>query len=106
MESLQSVDNEEITLNQDELKAHDKITLRREARRRKILENAKNRLERLNGRTGSTNVENVTTNEAIPERYGHMHWLGEYIFLHTYVHVISMYVCAYFICVLCTPVQT
>ncbi|XP_013097947.1 uncharacterized protein LOC106080890 [Stomoxys calcitrans] len=55
------MDNEEETNNetqeeipnQDQL-AKEKLNQRREARRRKILENAKNRLERLNGRTVSS----------------------------------------------------
>ncbi|XP_061387792.1 uncharacterized protein LOC133322854 [Musca vetustissima] len=48
----ETLSNETIESNDnDDLLAKEKINQRREARRRKILENAKNRLERLNGRT-------------------------------------------------------
>lgn len=39
----------------DEVKAKEKIIQRREARRRNILQNAKSRLERLNGRVSTAN---------------------------------------------------
>ncbi|XP_073821205.1 lethal (2) SH0834 [Musca autumnalis] len=52
--SNETVENNE---NDNEMLAKDKLNQRREARRRKILENAKNRLERLNGRTVAVNDE-------------------------------------------------
>lgn len=55
----ETISNETIENNDDELLAKEKLNQRREARRRKILENAKNRLERLNGRTVSLNNDNA-----------------------------------------------
>uniref|UniRef100_A0A1I8MV69 Uncharacterized protein n=1 Tax=Musca domestica TaxID=7370 RepID=A0A1I8MV69_MUSDO len=55
----ETISNETIESNDDELLAKEKLNQRREARRRKILENAKNRLERLNGRTVSLNNDNA-----------------------------------------------
>ena len=61
METLHTINNETLDSNEDELKAQEKLNQRREARRRKILENAKNRLERLNGRTSTINTSPITT---------------------------------------------
>ncbi|KAM7352088.1 lethal (2) SH0834 [Cochliomyia hominivorax] len=60
MESLDTINNETIDSNEEELKAQEKLNQRREARRRKILDNAKNRLERLNGRTATNNTSPIT----------------------------------------------
>lgn len=61
METLHTHNNETLDSNEEELKAQEKLNQRREARRRKILENAKNRLERLNGRTAATINTSTTT---------------------------------------------
>lgn len=83
MESLQTVNNEVLDSNEDELLAKEKLNQRREARRRKILENAKNRLERLNGRTVTTttniNTTTITTNltDSRDEHHRHKHINGK-----------------------------
>lgn len=50
MDESEAISNEINESNDSDQIAKDKLNQRREARRRKILENAKNRLERLNGR--------------------------------------------------------
>ena len=51
---------------------------RREARRKKILENAKNRLERLNGRTTSSTTPTTTTSTDLnEEKSKHEHISGK-----------------------------
>ncbi|XP_065356136.1 uncharacterized protein l(2)SH0834 [Calliphora vicina] len=81
MESLQTVNNEVLDSNEEELLAL-RLNQRREARRRKILENAKNRLERLNGRTvtTTTNIDTTTINttsiDSHDEHHRHEHING------------------------------
>uniref|UniRef100_A0A1A9W054 Uncharacterized protein n=1 Tax=Glossina brevipalpis TaxID=37001 RepID=A0A1A9W054_9MUSC len=55
--------------NDDELKAKEKIVQRREARRRNILQNAKSRLERLNGRVSVANNGSEQRSNFYAERY-------------------------------------
>ncbi|XP_023293543.2 uncharacterized protein LOC111676797 [Lucilia cuprina] len=82
MEPLQTINQETLNMHEDELKAQEKLNQRREARRRKILENAKNRLERLNGRTATTtntdtfsniNTTTINTNTADSNVEYHRH---------------------------------
>ncbi|XP_075150215.1 lethal (2) SH0834 isoform X2 [Haematobia irritans] len=65
---MQTMDNADETSNatlenSDQIEK-DKINQRREARRRKILDNAKNRLEKLNGRTISN--DEMMRNDGVP----------------------------------------
>ncbi|XP_037806194.1 uncharacterized protein LOC119600176 [Lucilia sericata] len=87
MEPLQTINQETLNMHEDELKAQEKLNQRREARRRKILENAKNRLERLNGRTAATTntatssninttIINTNTTDSHDEHHKHEHING------------------------------
>ena len=80
MESMETINSETQENQEDEIKAQEKVNQRREARRRKILDNAKNRLERLNGRTTTLNNPNLastTTSDSLDNTNRHQHINGK-----------------------------
>lgn len=82
MESVETNNSETQKDQEDKIRVQEKINQRREARRRKILENAKNRLERLNGRPNITTLNNstfasTTTSDSLDKTYSHQHINGK-----------------------------
>ena len=77
---METINSETQENQEDEIKAQEKVNQRREARRRKILDNAKNRLERLNGRTTTLNNPNLastTTSDSLDNTNRHQHINGK-----------------------------
>lgn len=77
---METINSETQENQEDEIKAQEKVNQRREARRRKILENAKNRLERLNGRTTTLNnptLASTTTSDSLDNTHRHQHINGK-----------------------------
>lgn len=82
MDNLETKDNEAVdSIDDDEQKNKEKLNQRREARRKKILDNAKNRLERLNGRTSTTANTSTPPSNNEPQKAKHEHFNGEWLLL-------------------------